>query len=106
MESFKEKRVADRYPISCEVQFAQGLGITKDMSFAGISFRTELHLALGALQEFMILLPDDELCLRCQGEVIRVSQSEGVSDVAIEFTYFGFDASGHGIQALDSVLRC
>ena len=79
---------AERLPVQFPVKWAQGQGISHDISATGMYFLSDRDCVEGSLIELNIELdtPAGALTLQCEGEVRRVAQHDGKTGIAVRFT--------------------
>jgi hypothetical protein len=90
-----ERRQAERSQVALPVQLEDGVGVTRDVSAAGVFFETERVLAVGTAIRLSLLLehadPEGPLRLHCQGHVVRVEPGPGKVGVAVAITSYAFE---------------
>lgn len=76
MTMVREKRREERILLETPLQFAKGVGITRDISNSGIYFLTRENLVPGGELSFSLKLdyacPGKPVTMKCQGQVLRV----------------------------------
>jgi len=91
---FTERRQAVRFPIAIPVELDEGTGITRDVSLSGVSFETNQWFAPGEPVRLTLVLerasPGDPIRLQCEGQVVRVGQSNEKVEVAVAITSHSF----------------
>jgi hypothetical protein len=90
---FTERRQAVRFPIAIPVELDEGTGITRDVSLSGVFFETTQWFAPGEPVRLTLVLerasPGDPI-RQCEGQVVRVGQSNGKVEVAVAITSHSF----------------
>ena len=91
---FTERRQAVRFPIAIPVELDEGTGITRDVSLSGVFFETYQRFAPGEPVRLTLVLerasPGDPIRLQCEGQVVRVRQSNAKAEVAVAITSHSF----------------
>ena len=91
---FTERRQAVRFPIAIPVELDEGTGITRDVSLSGVFFETYQWFAPGEPVRLTLVLerasPGDPIRLQCEGQVVRVRQSNAKAEVAVAITSHSF----------------
>ena len=79
---------AQRMAVEFPVKWAQGQGVSRDISATGMYFVMDQDCQPGSMIDLNIELdtPAGALTLQCQGEVRRVQQHDGKTGIAIHFT--------------------
>jgi hypothetical protein len=93
-----ERRRAVRFPIAIPVELEEGKGVTRDVSLSGVSFETDLLFSSGEPIRLTLVLerasPGHPVRLQCEGRVVRVGQSNGKGQVAVDITTHAFAVQG------------
>lgn len=92
--TFRENRMAMRYPVALPVEFEKGTGRTIDMSISGALIETSYPLLSGTAIAFSIRQSnqhDDATRLYCQGVVVRMDQDGEVWRLGMAMEAFRFD---------------
>ncbi|NJD57045.1 MAG: PilZ domain-containing protein, partial [Nitrospirae bacterium] len=70
-------------------------GVTRDVSMKGVFFETDQPFSVGDTVEFTIAMhyavPNPSVCLRCQGEVVRVEPASTGVGVAAALVSHSFE---------------
>ena len=91
MPKNKEKRSARRFSTHCTVELEEGAGVTRDLSTAGFCFTTDKEIPINSMLRCVILMPKKKeqiIRLRCEGQVVRVTETENGWDIGVSFTSF------------------
>jgi hypothetical protein len=81
------------------VQFAQGRGVTRDVSSSGIFFETDVAMATGVPLSFTLEYADTPcgpLRLQCEARVVRVERCGEKFGVGVAITAFKFERKNIG----------
>lgn len=103
----QEKRAIRRFPLHLPVQLAgsalpaqPGPAETNDVSSHGVSFSSDVPLAIDTPIEFTLTLPTEvtmtePIRVKCHGKVVRVAdQTNGTFTVAAAIEGYEFEAEG------------
>ena len=84
-----DRRRHERFQVALQVELPSAHGVTHDLSLSGVYFESPMTVDVGSKIEFTVILAND-LRLRCEGTVIRVTPSD----------------TGNGVAARMDVLEC
>ena len=94
MDNYSIKRSTERIPIEVPLTFDHGTGVTRDISFSGVYFKTKKPFSPGDYMRFNFELEfavsQGPVNLDCQGYVLRVEKigdQYGVASTIDEVTY-------------------
>ena len=94
MDNFTHIRSTERIPVEVPLVFEHGTGITRDISFSGVYFKTQELFSPGDYMRFTFELEfaiaNGPVNLDCQGYVLRVEKvgdGYGVASTIDEITY-------------------
>lgn len=86
---------AHRHRGATPVELKNGKGITRDFSSTGIFFETDKSFTQGQPIDFTIVLenvdPNRPVRVKCQGEIVRVEESEHKIGVAVAISSYNFE---------------
>lgn len=85
-EELRER--AERLAVQFPVKWAEGQGVSHDISATGMYFLMDKDCQPGSVIELKIELdtPAGALTMKCEGEVRRVQQQNGKTGIAVHFT--------------------
>jgi len=83
-----ERRRGERYKLALPVQLNDGIGITCDISTAGIYFETESACSIGDTIPLSVKFKDETL--QCEARVVRVEPRNGQFGLAVELKSYVF----------------
>ena len=91
---YDEKRASQRIQLEVPVYVGGEKAVTRNISWAGIYFLTDQHLAEGGTLNFSLdlscTLPGKPIKLDCQGEVIRVERRDSKFGIAAKINNFQY----------------
>lgn len=97
-----ERRRAARFRIAIPVELEEGMGITRDVSLAGVFFEAEHSFAPGEQISLIMVLerasPGRAVRLQCEGRVVRVTHLDRRIGVAVAISGYKFGPSGRRID--------
>ena len=95
------ERSADRFATELPVEIDGVHGLTRNISATGIYFKANLAPARGSRVSFTVevMVRGERLKLVCEGEVVRVEESDGVLGIAAKLETSFFSNAAEVIEA-------
>ena len=92
------KRQTERIPVALPVELSNGKGVTRDVSFSGVFFETDLSFSLGAPISLCLVLEhvdsNGPLRVHCRGDIVRVEGRSGTVGIAVAVAAHRLQPSG------------
>jgi hypothetical protein len=88
MEEGRTQRKDERIVTALPVKLGEAVGLTRDVSAAGIFFEIDAACTVGSVVSFEVELetPTGKIMLRCKGNIIRTEPCNNKLGVAVRIT--------------------
>jgi hypothetical protein len=95
MENGRTQRKDERIVTALPVKLGEAIGLTRDVSAAGIFFEIEAACEVGSSVSFEVELetPTGKIMLRCKGNILRTEALNNRLGVAVKITESRLDSA-------------